>query len=298
MKTGGAQLANVKRAAEDRDSPTDGGSGCAYAGRMNHRTLWAGLTLLLAALLAAAAAVGVFVPDAYALEHPNWAAQGIGQDAVDLFLVVPALLLCAWRIGRGSQNAAAVWQGLLLYIAYSYTLYSFFLHFGRFFLLYVALLGLSVHLLVASATSAANVRGVAPTRTQARLAGALLALSATLFALLWLREIVPAMATGVTPKSVLDVGMIVNPVHVLDLALVLPAMLLTAALLWRGHPRGGRYVVPLLVFMAAMGCALLGMSVAQHLRGFPLFPPPLVVMGLIVLASTATATWLLRGPTR
>jgi hypothetical protein len=78
-----------------------------------------------------------------------------------------------------------------------------------------------------------------------------------LFGALWLSEIVPATIAGVAPQGLREV---------LDLAFVLPAMIVTAWLLWRHHALGVLLTVPLLTFAAAMGAAIIGMSVVMNSR--------------------------------
>ncbi len=70
--------------------------------------------------------------------------HGIGQDIANLFVVVPATLIAMHFAFRGSIRATLVWLGLLIYTAYSFIVYAFFIHFGLWFLVYVAVLGLSV----------------------------------------------------------------------------------------------------------------------------------------------------------
>src|SRR5262245_461030 len=107
------------------------------------RRIWLALSIAAAFLMAVSSAAGICWPDVYARETPSWAAQGIGQDLVNLFIVAPALLACAYVAGRGSIRAWLVWLGLLFYVTYSYLLYAVFVHFNSLFLVYVAVLGLS-----------------------------------------------------------------------------------------------------------------------------------------------------------
>jgi hypothetical protein len=48
----------------------------------------------------------------------------------------------------------------------------------------------------------------------------------------WLAEVVPALLSGSVPKSIADSGLIANPVHTLDLSIVLPAFMITAVSLY------------------------------------------------------------------
>jgi membrane protein implicated in regulation of membrane protease activity len=114
-----------------------------------------------------------------------------------------------------------------------------------------------------------------------------LSASGVLFAVLWLSDIVPAVASGTAPLDVVEVGLPVNPVHVLDLAFVLPAMIVTAVLLWKRNPFGLFFAVPLMTFAAAMGAAIIGMSVVMNSRG--LGDPNAVIAGFVVLVAVAVA---------
>jgi NADH:ubiquinone oxidoreductase subunit K len=64
-----------------------------------------------------------------------------------------------------------------------------------------------------------------------------------------------------------EVGLPVNPIHVLDLVFILPAMIVTSVMLWRRNLLGLFFAVPLMVFAAAMGAAIIGMSIVMRTRG-------------------------------
>jgi hypothetical protein len=253
--------------------------------------LWIGLSLVAAAFAAIASAGGVLLPSTYARETASWAAQGAGQDLVNLVVVLPLLLVCAPHARRGSMRAALVWFGLLLYLVYSYVLYAFFVHFNGLFLVYVGALGASVYAL-AGAAAGVDVRAWSRQFSAARGERALSALfmaTAVLFGALWLSEIVPALSAGAPPTSAIDAGLIVNPIHVLDLAFVVPAMAVTAVLLWRRRPFGFLAAVPLATFMAAMGVAIVGMAVMARARGVGSAAVAVPMAGLVALTAWLTA---------
>lgn len=233
------------------------------------RALCVALSLIAAFLMAVASAAGIYRPDVDANETASWAAQGVGQDIVNLFVVSPALLASAYFVARGSVRALLVWLGLLIYVIYSYLLYSFFVHFNRLFLVYVSVLGLAFWAFVGAASSLSFDRLSSVFDRERKYPGQVLYLlvSGLLFAALWLSDIVPALASGSTPCDLTEVGLPVNPVHVLDLAFVLPAMIVTSVLLWKRNVFGLFFAVPLMVFAAAMGAAIIGMSIVMRTRG-------------------------------
>jgi len=87
---------------------------------------------------------------------------------------------------------------------------------------------------------------------------------------------------------VTESGLLTNPVHVLDLGLYLPAMIITAILLWRRKLLGYFLAIPLLVFNILTGIGILaalfimsstGLSASL---GVELFIAVIVVVSLVL----------------
>ncbi len=254
------------------------------------------LVAVLALAVAAASLGGIVVPVTYAHETPTWAAQGVGQDWVNLLVVVPLLLRGAAGARRGSPALGLLLGGALTYTLYSYVLYAFCVHFNWLFLVYCAALGLSFFGLAALLASC--LRGDPASwfdgREPAGLAGGLLVALAVAFALLWLAEVVPALRSGVPPASVAEVGTFTNPVHVLDLSLFLPAMLLAGLSLRRRRPLGLVLGPMLLAFGALMLLAILGMTVSMRARAASSGAPPVAFLLALLLLDVAALAALLR----
>jgi len=89
------------------------------------------------------------------------------------------------------------------------------------------------------------------------------------FYLLWGSDVVRSLLSRTAPQSAVDVGFPVNPVHVMDLALLLPGMALTGLLLRRRRPLGYFLAAPFLVCVITIGLAVMGMVAVMMLRGFP-----------------------------
>jgi hypothetical protein len=258
--------------------------------------IWIWLTLLAAVLMAASNAAGIFLPGTYARETASWASQGAGQDIANLFFVFPAMLVALHFAYRGSVRATLVWLGLLIYIIYSYTLYAFFVHFNSWFLVYVAVLGLSTYALFGSVIQARldEVLRLLAANTKAKATSVFLFAFGFLFGALWLSEIVPSLLLGKAPRGIAETGLPVNPVHVLDLAFVLPGMILTAASLRKRNPLGLLFAAPFLTFSAVMGTAILSMFCVMNSRGVPISLAPVVVISVVVLDSVYAAYSFLR----
>lgn len=255
--------------------------------------LWLSLPIAAGGLVASAA--GLLAPSVYAAETVDWAAQGRGQDAINL-VVFPAMLWLAWRSGRGSTPAFLAWLGVVAYSAYSYLLYSGWVHFGPLFLVHVATFGLSVFALVwgLAAIDAVRLSAAFGPSTPRRVVGGLLVGIGGLFAVLWLSEIVPPLLDGTQPPTLVSAGLVSNPVWVLDLGLVLPAMVLAGVTLRRGRPLGDLLAVPLLVFGIVMGVAIVGIVTALALAGEPFAVAPVAMVGLVVAAEAFAVARMLR----
>ena len=89
----------------------------------------------------------------------------------------------------------------------------------------------------------AHFVGRVPIRT---IAGYLLVTTA-LFAVTWLRDIVPALANNTTPTSLAGTIMLTNPIQVMDFAFGFPLTVLAAIWLWQrrawGYVLAGAFLV-------------------------------------------------------
>ncbi len=253
------------------------------------------LSFPLAALLAVGALGGILRPAVYAREHPHWAAQGIGQDWVDLVLVAPLVALSAFFALRGSRLFTLLLAGTLSYALYSLVLYAFFVHFGPLFPVYTAGLGLAFYALVGlvCALRAEGVDAWFGPDAPAKPVGALAVLLGVAYAALWLSEVLPALVSGAAPRSAAEIGFVTNPIHVLDLGVVLPAFVVGGVALIRRRPLGYWLAPTMLGFGVVMDVALLGMGASIEARGTGAAPP---VAGLVVslLLTAGSLAGLLR----
>ena len=87
------------------------------------------------------------------------------------------------------------------------------------------------------------------------------------FGLLWLGQILPALLAGRDPAGLREIRLPTNPVHVLDLSLLLPALAFTGGALLRDRPLGYALAPILLAFNVFMSLAIAGMALVMQLRG-------------------------------
>ncbi|TDU87883.1 hypothetical protein EV138_1419 [Kribbella voronezhensis] len=256
---------------------------------------WLWLSVPIALLGIPASVAGIFVDRVYANETANWQAQAIGQDVSNL-VVIPVLLVLGYAAARGSARALLAWAGTVMYVAYSYVLYAFAVHFGPLFLLYVAVLGLSAWALIGFFAGIDPAR-VSPASRPGRLTGftsTLLILLASAFAMLWLSQDLPAMLSSTPPDELRDTGLLTNPVHVIDLALFLPAALVAGVLLRRGRPWGQILAPVVLSAMAGISLGIVCLTIVTASRGEHASPVVAAVLGLLGILQALTCRRFLK----
>jgi hypothetical protein len=105
------------------------------------------LSIIIAILATIASASGLLLNGLYrdnAFVTTTW----LGNDAITLFLAVPILVGSLFFSASGSRKAQLVLLGALDYMLYNYAFYLFGASFNAFFLLYAALLGLSIFAMI------------------------------------------------------------------------------------------------------------------------------------------------------
>ena len=90
------------------------------------------------------------------------------------------------------------------------------------FLVYVAVLGLSAWAVIFHDGQLRRQDIHYPEGLPQKVAAYTLIGTGVLFAFLWLSDVVPALLTGRVPASLTEAGLWVNPIHVIDLSMVLP----------------------------------------------------------------------------
>lgn len=282
--------------------------------------LLAGYSVIVALLAGTAAAIGITqrgsgataeatsilgerysyaIDGVYAHNAVRVVAEGVGWDAVTLFLAVPALLVAAVFVARGSLRARLAALGLFGYLAYQYLMYAMFWAVGPLFPLFVvlypaALLGIAwiVGTLDTRALAAAVGPGF-PRRTLAVFA----AVMSAMLVVMW----VPRIAAGIAgdPVGANLLGTPTLTVQALDLGLVVPLSLATAVLVWRRHRAG--YVLGALFTVKAvtMAGAIVAMLVSAWMVEGTLEVVPFAIFGAVTaFAGVLAARVLLAVPDR
>lgn len=253
---------------------------------------WFWLSIVAALVAMAGNLVGLLVPTIYSELTPAFLPQAYAQDLANLVLVSPALILLAALSFRGSVRAYLLWLGVLTFTVYNYMIYTFSIPFGPLFLLWVAVLGMSIYALIGGITTVdpGKIKACFSGRVQIRVVAGALIGAAGIFSFVWLSEDIPALLAGTAPASVTEMGLPTNPVHVLDLSFFLPATFLTGVLLFKRSPLGYALAPALLVFLILTGVPILLTPGVQQAIGqkpnwdvaLPIGTLTLVLLGLLL----------------
>ncbi len=227
------------------------------------------LTIILSIFIIVVSYYGAFVFSTYERDAASMAAQGIGQDIVDLFFVVPLLIVSLLFMHRKNKTAYFIFSGTVFYVLYSFFIYSFGVHFNNLFLFYCLILGLSLYtfILVINELNGMDVKEWFTNNVPVRSIGIYFILVALMFYLLWFKDIVPAILSNTIPKSVSDYNLLVNPVHVIDIAIALPGLIITAILLMKRQRLGFILTPVFLVFTIILTVALIAMVIMLQIKG-------------------------------
>jgi len=244
--------------------------------RTHDPMLWS--TVAIALLVATTAVAGMYWPATYARETSLSRAGAYASDVVDLFLVVPVLLISGITAYRGSVPARLVWLGTQGYLLYNFVLYAFGVHFNALFFVYCATLGVCMYATVFSLPSlpvqqiARTYESHAPRKTIA-IVLIMLAISTTAFDV---RDDIAALAAGTVPQVVIAANQPVNFVHVLDLVFLVPALCATAVLLVRRRASGYVLAPAFLTLLAIMSLELTSIMTVLGRRGLGMSMPMII----------------------
>ena len=197
---------------------------------------------------------GIYKENFYNLESDNWRVQCIGQDVIDLVLIVPFLTICALLTFLNRRTGLALWCGTVLYLVYTFMIYSFSVHFNSLFIFYCLILGISFYsfLIIIYKQAREHIQWKLDSTTLRRVISIYFILIAVIFYVLWLKDIVTAFFTDSLPTSLQETNLITNPVEALDISIFLPGIVIIGLLLLRENPLGVMLTPIMLTFMILM----------------------------------------------
>ncbi|HUL85784.1 MAG TPA: hypothetical protein VLX89_09780 [Actinomycetota bacterium] len=258
------------------------------------------LAAAIAIAMVAASIVGLTVHGLYA--DSAWGREALrGGDLVSLLIAAPVLIAALVLAVRGSMRAQLVVIGMLAYTLYDYAYYTFGAAFNAAFLLHIALFSLSVFALACAipGVDAVAVRDLLRSRGAARWVGGMLVVVGVLQGALWIFVVLRFAVTGELLHDIPVAGQ--HLVFALDLALLVPSLILAGVLLILGKPMG--YVLG--AAMAVMGAAyqlnLMAAGAFQanaDVAGTTAFPPEGILLTTLFVAAAVALLRPRRAQTR
>ncbi len=222
-----------------------------------------------------------------------------GTDFVNVFLAVPALVVCLLVYRRGSLSGALAPTGVVTYFLYVYANLALGAAYNQLFLVYAALLsaGFYTVVLLFRCVDLAALGDAALERLPRRLPGVFFIVAGVLTAAVWLLPLAGALATGGTPDRM---DTYTTPVtYALDLALIVPACFIAARLVLRRAAQGYLVAASLLGIIVFLGPDFVAQTICQMRAGVEFTAGevigPIGGFGAVAVAAICVSVALLRG---
>jgi hypothetical protein len=242
---------------------------------------------LLAILISIVSLAGMLVNGFLCKESVNWQIQALGQDEIDLFVITPVLLMTGLNFSKNNRALTLLWAGTLLYVIYTFLIYCFDVHFNNLFPVYCTILCISFYtftwFIYGQVRYPAKVRNPEP--RYLKITGGYLLVLSVAFYLLWYSEIVQAIIRDTVPASVANSGLPTNPVHVIDISVVLPAMFITGLFTLKGKPLAFMISNMLLCFFILMDISIAWLAIKMNQAAITSGPWVTIAMAILAFIS-------------
>lgn len=263
------------------------------------------ITLLIALLSIVSSAVGIFTSKMvndmlqytsvnrqlvelygrglYFRDSVSIALQGIASDYVTLFLAIPWLIVSLVLYTKGSFIGKIMLTGLSGYFLYTYTSYTFLWMYNPLFLVYVALMSLSLFntvILFSSFDLKHLLKNHFQQFPRKRVAYFEIVIG-VMIAMLWLQMIFTGLINNTVPAEVEHYTTLV--IQGMDLGLLLPLSIVSGILLLKKVEIGYLLSFVLLVKSVMMLLAINAMSINQLINGLEVDLATLVIFGLATI---------------
>jgi hypothetical protein len=228
------------------------------------------LSAIIALLAMVASASGLFIHDLYR-DNPLVTSAFKGNDLVTLVIAVPTLIVAMILAMRGSRRAHLVWIGMLVFTLYNYAFYLFGAAFNRLFWVYDALFALSIYALIygISQLDADDISQGFGAKTPVKWISGFMLFFAMFLGGMWVARSLSFFVTGQVPQDIIQTGHPTGVVYAIDLALLVPGLVLGGLWLWQRRPWGYVLGAVMMIKATTYALALIAMSAFSDRAGIP-----------------------------
>ena len=233
--------------------------------------------------------LGLYQNDSVAI-----AAQGIASDLVTLVMGIPLLLASLCYAVKNSFRGRQLLAGTLGYFLYTYTSYTFYWMYNRFFLVYIALMSLSLFAFILSMMSfdIENIGAYFSPKLPVKFLGGFQIFIAIAIGMMWLGMITPSIVEGKVPAGLEHYTTLV--IQGMDLGFVVPAAILSGVLLIKKKPFGYLLSSVILIKGITMLTAISAMILNQALNNVTMSIAEVVMFPAFNVIAIATLVVLLK----
>ncbi|GAB6055892.1 hypothetical protein JCM15415_12080 [Methanobacterium movens] len=240
-------------------------------------------SLAIAFLSLFATLSGLFWKGLYAQDTLSYTSQMMGQDLITLLVAIPLFIISLYLLSKNSLRGKLIWMGTLFYFLYTYLSLTFLASFNALFLVYVALMSLSLFTFLGELLNM-DISHIKDNFTP----GSIYKITALFFLVvalflggMWLKMIIDSLLSGVPPQALEGYTTLV--IQALDLGLLVPLAILSAYLLLKKSNWGYLLSSIFLIKASLLGTAILSMILFMGLNGVELDPGQVILFVLLTL---------------
>jgi len=257
---------------------------------------WVFMFLPILVLTAVSSLVSLLVPDFYFRDSAIIAMKSSRLDLLHLALVVPLGIVMFALALKEKLWAKLFILGIMADLAFMFGFNAFSLVFNELFLVYVAIFSLCIFGIILGYREVQRTGENRERRASMIVSASFLMLFATTAYGAWLIEVITSTINGTVPESIEGMNLPSSVVHVFDMGLALPMIIIGAVLLYRSKTSGLIVSSITVTFTFLICVSILWMELALQAKGMHFDPgklysmyalAPLSIYPLVILHRSA-----------
>lgn len=211
--------------------------------------------------------VNIYGKGLYMNDSISMVAQGKASDFITLILGIPLLSISLYFTNKESLRGKLMLTGTLGYFLYTYTSYTFLWMYNPFFIVYVALMSLSLYALIICFMSfdIETMPAKFSKKLPVKFLGGYQIFIGIVIGMLWLGKILPPIFGGATVVGLEHYTTLV--IQGLDLGIVVPTSIISGILLIKRKPFGYLLSSVVIIKSFTMLTCISAMIINQALKG-------------------------------